>query len=103
MLVNYKKLLANGIARFNSPLPIFAVMNTVSIKIVPLIIGLLFIAHTCSAQTRKEDEIDIAYFHCLDQDTSAGNIGDCAFVAWQVGKGNEADLQQADARAEAKG
>lgn len=62
---------------------IFALMKTtMCLKVTPFIICLLLAAQVCSAQTRKEDEIDIAYFHCLDQDTSSGNIGGCAFIAY---------------------
>ena len=35
-----------------------------------------------SAQTAKEDPIDVAYKACLLKDTSCANIGDCAFVAY---------------------
>ena len=42
----------------------------------------LFITTACTAQTKKEDEIDIAYQKCIATDTSTANIDACAFVAY---------------------
>jgi uncharacterized protein YecT (DUF1311 family) len=48
---------------------------------------LLALAFPISAQTTKEDAIDIAYNDCLLKDTSSGNIDACAFIAY--GKWNK--------------
>ena len=52
-----------------------------------LLIPLLLFAYHHSAQTGKEDVIDIDFQDCLLKDTSSGNIDGCAFVAY--GKWNK--------------
>ena len=52
-----------------------------------LLLPFLLLAINVSAQTVKEDAIDIAYRDCLLKDTSSGNIDACAFIAY--GKWNK--------------
>ncbi len=47
-----------------------------------ILILFLLVAFHVSAQTVKEDAIDIAYRDCLLKDTSSGNIDACAFIAY---------------------
>ncbi len=56
-------------------------------KFFLFLLTLWFFSSPASAQSSKEDAIDIAYRDCLLKDTSSGNIDACAFVAY--GKWNK--------------
>ena len=57
-------------------------MHPFILRLTPIALALVFVTNLCSAQTRKEEDIDIDYKKCILNDSTCVTVSDCAFTAF---------------------